>query len=84
MHNVHPAALEAMGAAVEHARETKARIERAQMREHDSMRLLAQSREDLKRSRARLAGLATAGLYDAVPTPKGAGSGQAPGSFSSP
>jgi hypothetical protein len=70
MHNVHPAALEAMGAAVEHARETSARIERAQIREYDSMRLLARSREDLTRSRARLAELAIRELYDAVPARK--------------
>jgi hypothetical protein len=79
MRSVHPAAIEAMDEAAEHAGETSARIERAQQREHISIRLLAQSREDLRRSRARLAELAMRGLNEGGPGEVGSSPEDPPG-----
>jgi hypothetical protein len=59
MRNPHPAALEALNSAVEHAKQTSRRIERAQQREEGTARLIAKSLEHLRRSRARLAALAS-------------------------
>jgi len=57
MRKVHPAAQEALSAAIEHAQQTSRRVKRAQEREFVTMQLLSKSREDLRRTRERLAKL---------------------------
>jgi hypothetical protein len=64
MRNVHPAAFSALHAAHVHAQQTRERIQRSVQHENLSMSLLAKSRDDVRRSRARLAQLAASSRHE--------------------
>jgi hypothetical protein len=59
MPNMHKDALEALRATIEYAQETSRLIKRSEDREKLSAQLVAKSRDQLRRSRARLGGVAT-------------------------